>query len=78
MWLDGAIVGNFEAHMVAEATVATYVGRGGWVVVGAEKAEVVAVEEAAAAGMLDTAANVVAASAKVRLWQQRPRPYRYK
>ena len=48
------------------------------VLAGAEKAEVEAAEEAAAAEMLATAAEVVAASAKVRLWWRRPRPYRYK
>jgi hypothetical protein len=78
VWLDGAVVGDFEAHLAAEATVAEYVGRGERVMAGAETAEVVAAEEAAAAKMLATAVEVVAASAKVRLWRRRPRPYRYK
>ena len=71
-------MGNFEAHLVAEATVAKYVGRGGRVMAVAKTAEVVAAEEVAAAEMLATAAEVVAASAKVRFWWRRPRPYRYK
>ena len=78
VWLNGAVVGDFEAHLAAEATVAEYVGRGGRVMAGAETAEVVVAEEAAAAKMLAAAAEVVAASTKVRLWWRRPRPYRYK
>ena len=30
VWLDGAVVGKFEAHLADEATVAEYVGRVGW------------------------------------------------
>ena len=72
------LVGDFEAHLAVEAIVAEYVGRGGPIMAGAEKAEVVAAEEAAAAKMLATAAKAVTASSKVRLWWRRPRPYRYK
>ena len=60
-------MGNVEAHLAEEATVAEYVGRGGRVIAGAETAEVVAAEEAAAAKMLASAAEVVAASDNVRL-----------
>ena len=78
VWFNGAVVGDFEAHLAAEATVAEYVGRGGRVMAGAETAKAVAAEEAADTKMLATAAKVLAASAKVRLWWRRPRPYRYK
>ena len=78
MWLDGSVVGNFEAHLVAEDTLAKYVCRGGQVMAGAETAEVVAADEPAATKMLATAADVLAASAKEGLWWRRPRPYRYK
>ena len=77
VWFDGAVVGNVEAHLAEEATVAEYVGLGGRIMAWAETAEVKAAEEAAAAGILAAAAEVVAASAKVRLWQRRPRPYGY-
>ena len=62
MWLDGSVVGNFEAHLVAEDTLAKYVCRGGRVMAGAETAEVKAAEEAADAKMLATTAKVVAAT----------------
>ena len=78
MWLDGGVVGNFEANLAAEAPVAKYIGRGGRVMNWDETTEVVAAEEATEAGMVATAAEVVKTPSKMRLWQQRPRQYRYK
>ena len=45
---------------------------------GAATAKVMTVEEAAAVEILAAAAEVVAASAKARLWRWRPIAYRYK
>ena len=56
VWLDGAVVGAIEAHLVAVTAVAKDVDRRGRVMAGAATAEVMAAEEAAAAKMLATAA----------------------
>ena len=78
MWLNGAVVGAIEAHLAAVAAVAEDVGRRGRVMTGAATVEVMAAEEAAAVKILAAAAEVVAASAKARLWRQRQLAYRYK
>ena len=68
MWLGGAVVGDLEAHLAVDATVAEYVGRGDRKMAGAETAEAVAMERATTTKRLATAAEVVVVSAKVWLW----------
>ena len=78
VWLDGAVVCATEAHLVAVAAVSEDVDCRGQAIAGAATAKIMAVEEAAAVEILAAAAEVVAASAKARLWRWRPIAYRYK
>ena len=77
VWLDGAVVGAIEAHLAAVAAVAEDVDGRGRVMAGAATAKIMAAEEADAVKILAAAAEVVAASAKTRLWRWRQKAYRY-